>query len=759
MLKTSYMKIAALLILLGVTFCGAQQFEMPDFHSHLLRDHHPLNQPLASDTSGFTLLGVWKWGRSTAVAVRDTLLYMANGSLLQVYSIADTAVPVLLGEIDLMYYEGIGAIVLKDSIAYVAAGNLVAVNVNNPRAPHLVAEVDLFATPTRIAVVDSFLYVVTFSGTFWVVDISDPSTLVRRGWCLTAGERASAIAARKGGRFAYGGTVELPPILSIFDARNPDAPVRRDYPQWTAVGAALVADTLLFIGGADGLSQGAAVIVYSIAQDSFPRRLAHANTRLRTIPVFALHDTMLYLAEGDSVKAISVANPSSPSMLLAVRNTRPNIFGANEISASHEYVFAAQGRGVWALSSARQDFLRERWFFPTGSSANAVALKGNLAFVSSFLAGLWILDIANLDSIVPVANVTPGGGTVDVVVTDRFACTVQSDWGGRGVTIFNVADPLNPTLVSHYIGIDDYPCCGPAVPKLAYANNILTVTKPGILNQDTILAELVDISDPLNPVQVGIIYGARYEFVKSLLVRDTLLLLATNNGFRIFSIADPSRPAPLSTLPGSYSGVEVQRSYLYTTSTSGFHVIDISIPSNPQVIGSLGIGGSPALIYSNGFVFGGGSTLYGIDVRNPYSPQLSQTYGPLPGFSDIVSRGDTLFLSVSYGGVRVLKHWVLTAIQDDQPAGVPREVYLSSNYPNPFNSQTSIEFGLPTDQSVVIKLYDVLGREVKELLRGKVERGHHVITMHSESLSSGVYFYQLLTESGQRVTKPMILIK
>lgn len=759
------MKVTLLVIAVGVTLCLAQpnhssssrwQFPIPEFQENFsLRTGRIQNQQLSSDTSGFTLLGTWKWGESHAVAVRDTLLYMGNGSLLQVYSIADTSAPRFLGEVDLPS-GGIQAIVLKDSMAYVAAGYVQAVNIGDPRAPRLVDTVDLFATPTRIAVVDSFLYVVTFSGTFWVVDISEPSTLVRRGSCLTHGEQAHSVAAR--GRYAYGAGTDFP-AFSIFDARNPDAPVRMFF-QYGGVFAAVVVDTFLYIAGWDEQSQGQnGIIVYSISQPSTPRRLAQLNTSLRSSPALAICDTMLYYSEADSVRAISVADPSNPRMLHGVRNARPNIFGANEISAHIDNFVAAQGRGVWGLSTAPQNSLRERWFLPTGGAAVGIALKRNFAFVSSFLAGLWMLNIANLGSILPVANTTPSGGTEDIVLTDSLACTVQSDWGGKGVTIFNVTDPHNPILVGHYIGIDDYPYGGPAPPKLAYSNNILCVTKPGILNQDTILAELVDMSDPANPVQAGIVYGPVYEYVRSALARDTLLLLATNSNFRIFSIADPSRPALLSGLPGSYSGIEVQGPYLYTTTTSSFRVVDITVPSNPILIGTLAIAGSPSLSYSNGFVFGGGNTMYSIDVRNPCTPQLSQTYGPLPAFSDIVARNDTLFIAVAYGGIRVLKHRVPVAVEEDKPTRVPSAEYLSSNYPNPFNSQTTVEFALRSDQLITMKLFDILGREVRELFQGKVTRGHHTLTIDAASLASGVYFYHLLTESGERLSKPMVLVK
>lgn len=762
MLKGRFMRVMTVLAIVVVMLCDAQQHHVLNVRERLLRhDRSVLNRPVPTDSSSFTLLGAWKWGNSEAVTVRDTLLYMGNGSLLQIYSVADTTAPRLLSEVDLFYAIN-NAIVVKDSIAYVASYNVLAVNVHNPRSPRLVAELDLYATPTRIAVVDSFLYVVTFSGTFWVVDISDPQALVRRGGCLTAGEQAYAIAAKQRGRFAYGGTVEIPPVLSIFDARDPDAPIRRDYPLWTGASSALVRDTLLFVAGGDALSQGQAVIVYSIAIDSLPRRLAHVNTPLRSLPALAVNDTILFVGEGDSVKAMSVKDPSNPRMLCAARNSRPNILITGGMAANEQGAYIACWRGVWSLAPPVGNALDERWFFPTGDVGLRIALKDSLTFYACDNAGLWILNTSNPQAIRPVSNVVSTGETEDVVTIDQYACLVQctSDTT-RGIRIYDVSDPSQPVLASRFIGVDDYPPPIAGAPtKLAYANSILAVTKPD--RHDTILVELVDVSNPLNPHSAGIVYGRGDAY--GILLQDTLLIVATapgwadtTTGLYIFSIANTSRPVQLSILPGSYFGVEGHGSYLYATNHYGFRVIDISNPSDPQVVGILDSIGSPSMTYSNGFVYGGG--LFAIDVHVATDPRLSATY-PLPGSAaDHLMRGDTVYVAMNSAGVRILRHHVMTGFAVDQPATVPRKLYLSLNYPNPFNGQTTVEFELPADQLLTLKVYDILGREVKTVFEGKAEMGRHRISIDSAALSSGVYFYQLVTESGERVSQRMVLIK
>jgi flagellar hook assembly protein FlgD len=89
---------------------------------------------------------------------------------------------------------------------------------------------------------------------------------------------------------------------------------------------------------------------------------------------------------------------------------------------------------------------------------------------------------------------------------------------------------------------------------------------------------------------------------------------------------------------------------------------------------------------------------------------------------------------------------------------VPKEFKLSQNYPNPFNPTTTIEYALPQNAKVVIKVYDILGRLVKELVNEYKEAGYYKVKFDGTNLASGVYLYRI--ESGTYVqTKKMVLVK
>ncbi|HEY5533975.1 MAG TPA: T9SS type A sorting domain-containing protein [Ignavibacteria bacterium] len=94
--------------------------------------------------------------------------------------------------------------------------------------------------------------------------------------------------------------------------------------------------------------------------------------------------------------------------------------------------------------------------------------------------------------------------------------------------------------------------------------------------------------------------------------------------------------------------------------------------------------------------------------------------------------------------------------------GVPNKYDISQNYPNPFNPTAKIDFELPFDSRVSIKLYDMNGREMLTLANEQRSAGYYMVQMNGNNLSSGTYFYRIIAEgNGQKfvMTKKAMLIK
>jgi len=84
--------------------------------------------------------------------------------------------------------------------------------------------------------------------------------------------------------------------------------------------------------------------------------------------------------------------------------------------------------------------------------------------------------------------------------------------------------------------------------------------------------------------------------------------------------------------------------------------------------------------------------------------------------------------------------------------------FLIKSYPNPFNTSTTIEFSLPNDCQLSLKVFDALGREIETLAEGIYTRGIHRFQWNAKGMASGVYYYKF-TSGSYTETRSMILVR
>ena len=89
---------------------------------------------------------------------------------------------------------------------------------------------------------------------------------------------------------------------------------------------------------------------------------------------------------------------------------------------------------------------------------------------------------------------------------------------------------------------------------------------------------------------------------------------------------------------------------------------------------------------------------------------------------------------------------------------VTKDYSLSQNYPNPFNPATLISFSIPNDEFVSLRIYDVLGREVAQIINERRSAGTYQVEFNGTALNSGVYYYTL-TAGSYTETKKMMMVK
>lgn len=138
---------------------------------------------------------------------------------------------------------------------------------------------------------------------------------------------------------------------------------------------------------------------------------------------------------------------------------------------------------------------------------------------------------------------------------------------------------------------------------------------------------------------------------------------------------------------------------------------------------------------------------------------------------DNISGQDTVVLSVCDGELSIYDSLIVIVNHvsgiDHLMSQIPKEYSLSQNFPNPFNPTTNIIYGIPKHSHVSIKIYDLLGREVITLVDENQEANYYKILWNARNrfgnnISSGVYFYRIVAESGDRVfvkTKKLLLLR
>lgn len=101
---------------------------------------------------------------------------------------------------------------------------------------------------------------------------------------------------------------------------------------------------------------------------------------------------------------------------------------------------------------------------------------------------------------------------------------------------------------------------------------------------------------------------------------------------------------------------------------------------------------------------------------------------------------------------------VITNINDEYQMTSTKELILYQNFPNPYNSSTTIQFQIPNESKININLYTILGEKVQTIVEGFYSKGIYSASFSSKDLPSGIYIYRLQTET-KSITKKLIIIK
>jgi gluconolactonase len=115
----------------------------------------------------------------------------------------------------------------------------------------------------------------------------------------------------------------------------------------------------------------------------------------------------------------------------------------------------------------------------------------------------------------------------------------------------------------------------------------------------------------------------------------------------------------------------------------------------------------------------------------------------------------TLFITA---GTSVYKIRPLVSAVDKHGSSFPEKFNLYQNYPNPFNPSTKIEYSIQAQSKVMIKVFDITGKEVAMIEDSQKNAGTHIVSFNASQLASGVYYYRL-TANNYSDAKKLVVMK
>ena len=123
-------------------------------------------------------------------------------------------------------------------------------------------------------------------------------------------------------------------------------------------------------------------------------------------------------------------------------------------------------------------------------------------------------------------------------------------------------------------------------------------------------------------------------------------------------------------------------------------------------------------------------------------------------------RVTNLYLQEFYKRYRISGGTGIIIIGIEPVAGnIPEKFRLYQNYPNPFNPVSKIKYELSKSSNVKLKVYDLLGREVSELVNMSQQAGSYELTFDAHNLASGIYFYTMFADGVRIDSKKMLMLK
>jgi len=367
----------------------------------------------------------------------------------------------------------------------------------------------------------------------------------------------------------------------------------------------------------------------------------------------------------------------------------------------------------------------------------------SILFVYCVNDGIYILDVSTpADPI--ILNQLEIAGYISFLEAENNFLFIQSA-SMDSLLIYNVSNPAAPYLQNSIGGFD-------GLNDLIAKDNLIYTIDYG-----TCLFKIYDISDVMNPTVLSE-FPINYPW-KLAVEDDNAYISLMEDTMLIVDISDLGNPSIESSIEYNHDqDFQVEGGFLYSP---WLDIWDVRDASNPMLIHE-GINNSGRcvsaennlLAIGSSYTFDSGFYLY--DVSDPSEPvELERVY--LGSNTNDILLKNNLVICGSASNVGIYENGY-AGIDDKAQANTPADEVLLEVYPNPFNSSTTITFGLPNEGDVSLKVYDILGKEISKFDIRNSNLGKNSVVWDAKNCASGIYFIRLGTVDYNRVVK-ILLVK
>ncbi len=475
---------------------------------------------------------------------------------------------------------------------------------------------------------------------------------------------------------------------------------------------------------------GRNVYLYDVSAPQSPRQLAVVPSPISVYDV-QIHGRYLYFAVQNQgyIDVVDIIDPTAPVLVNRFQPSNPAI-------SPHTFFVAGKGLyiannyapGVTVFDLTDKNNIVYRGLFNTdfGTPHDNTVIHNTLyaAFIFS-PAGLWLADVSDLSSPKSLAEAKyPGAGTHNAWPTEDERYVLTTDEIGTTSHNIKIWDTQGaaPELVAEY-----------AANPSAIVHNVYVRGRYAYMSYYCEGIRIIDIQDPRNPVEV-----AAYDL----------------NGNE-----------PCSSYRSTW-GMYPFSKYIYASDMNlGLHIFEFDQHPPANLTGTVKDAQT-------------GTAIPGAYVYFPdeYATTRSNTNGEyeIPWFKNdrvrvaadaLGYQADTLETNTTATGSIQLNFTLRksgTAV-DEEPANRPQEFALHANYPNPFNPATTISYDVPRASQLTLKIYNMLGVEVRTLVEAWQEPGYKTLQWDGRDnagqiLPSGIYFYRLQAD-GFAQTKKLAVVR